>query len=314
MKYLLIGDPHFNEKNAPVIDEFIEQLYKLNLKKYNKIIILGDILDTHEKINMKSLCKAIDFIEKLSSFSSVYILIGNHDRLNNNDFLSEIHPFTGLKNKKNIYIVDKPYLIEKLLFVPYVKTGRFYEAIENINLDNIEIIFAHQEFYGSIFKDSGDKIPSVKTYSGHIHNYRKIKNLTYVGTPYQHNYYENSDKFILELNIEKDKIKEEKIYLDITKKRVTKIKLSDLLDYKVDTKYNTLLIIDVDKKLLSNKNIQKILDHKNINYRIEKIYNNDIKTKKDSSDNLSFNNLLEEKLEKVDKDIKKLYYKLIKNT
>jgi len=49
MKILLIGDPHFKTNNVYEIDQFIQNIYKLvETKKYNKIILLGDILDTHE--------------------------------------------------------------------------------------------------------------------------------------------------------------------------------------------------------------------------------------------------------------------------
>ena len=303
MKLLLIGDPHFSENQATVIDKFIQEVYKLDLANYEKIIILGDILDTHEKVNLRSLCKAIDFIKYLSKHSKTYVLIGNHDRINNSVYLTEEHPFTGLKGLKNIYIIDKPFSEDNYLYVPYVETGRFKEAIEDYNLEKIEKIFAHQEFLGSIFNDRGDPIPETITYSGHIHNYRKIKNLTYVGTPFQHSYYDNDDKFLLEIddNIEK------KIYLEIKKKRVVELKLSELLDYKVDKNYYTKLIIREDKKLLKNKTIGKILNDEHITYRLVKdnisLKHNIIKK------DIKFKNLLMENL-KHDKNLLALYNKL----
>ena len=306
MKYLLIGDPHFSEKNAPVIDKFIEETFKLNLKAYQKIIILGDILDTHEKINLRSLCKAIDFIKKLSKYSKTYVLIGNHDRINNSVYLSEEHPFTGLIGLENIYIINKPFLEENFLYVPYVETGRFYEAISDFDLKKVKTIFAHQEFLGSIFDDKGDKIPDIKTYSGHIHNYRKMANLTYVGTPFQHSYHDNPDKFLLEV----DSGKESKIYLDIKKKRIENLKLSQLLDYKVDENYYTKLIICEDKKLLNNKKILKILNSPQISYRLVKNYKAKEKLNSEHKE-ISFNKLLENRLDMEDINVKNLYQKLV---
>lgn len=305
MKILLIGDPHFSENYAEVIEEFIEEVYKLDLKVYHKIIILGDILDTHEKINLRSLCKATNFIKKLSTYSKTYVLIGNHDRINNNVFLNEEHPFIALKELKNIVIIDKPLSEEGYLYVPYVQTGRFYEAIQNIDLSNIKTIFAHQEFKGAIFNDQGDKIPEIKTYSGHIHNYRKIGNLTYVGTPYQHSFHDNPDKFLMEL----EGGKESKIYLETTKKRIENIKLSQLLDYKVDPKYYTRLVIEVDKKLLNNKKIKEILNHPKIRYKIDK----DIDMKKDNKfSNIGFEKLLSDRLKNENINVNNIYNSILK--
>ena len=311
MEILLIGDPHFKTTNAFEIDQFIEEIYKLvRKKKYDKIVLLGDILDTHEKINLRILCKANNFIIKLSQYATVYVLIGNHDRINNNVYLTDEHPFTALKNKKNIIVVDK-VVCDDFIYVPYVPTGRFNEAIGDIDLKKYEIIFAHQEFRGSIFKDQGDIAPDIKIYSGHIHNYRVMKKITYLGTPFQHSFYDNEDKFVMELNININKkidITEKKIYLDIIKKRVQYLSMEDLIDYKVDEKYITQLVIDNDRKFLNNKNLQKILNHPGIRYKI-KYLKEDIKMIEKKED-ISFRTLLEERLEEENESIRKLYLKL----
>ena len=101
MNFLLIGDPHFKNDNAYESNQLIEEIYKLIKKNnYDKIIILGDILDTHEKINLRPFLKATEFIINLSKITKTYVLIGNHDRRNNNIFLTEEHPFLALKNKR----------------------------------------------------------------------------------------------------------------------------------------------------------------------------------------------------------------------
>jgi len=311
MNFLLIGDPHFKNDNAYESNQLIEEIYKL-LKKnnYDKIIILGDILDTHEKINLQPFLKATEFIINLSKIIKTYVLIGNHDRRNNNIFLTEEHPFLALKNKENIVIVDKVFKENNYLFVPYVPTGRFQEALKTIEYQksDIDIIFAHQEFENSIFSNQGDPIPEdVKIYSGHIHNYIKIKNLTYVGTPFQHSFYDNPDKFVLELNIENNNINERKIYLDIIKKRIQEITISELMDYKIDENYITKLLIKGSQKNLNNNKIQEILKHSNIKYKlILDKKNNFTKEIKETT----FQELLELRLKEEKIEIQNLYKRI----
>ena len=44
----------------------------------------------------------------MSEISTTYILVGNHDLINNQQFLSTNHWMNALKDWPNIFIVDKP--------------------------------------------------------------------------------------------------------------------------------------------------------------------------------------------------------------
>ena len=61
------------------------------------------------EIHTQALCRANSFLIDLSKLRKTYVLIGNHDRINNNVFLTDEHPFTGLKGETNIVIVDKVF-------------------------------------------------------------------------------------------------------------------------------------------------------------------------------------------------------------
>ena len=82
----------------------------------------------------------------------------------------------------DIVIVDKVIIKEmkgsQVTFCPYVPNGRFKDALSTCTgWEHSDVIFAHQEFQGSIFQDQGDKPPEdTAIYSGHIHNYRKMGN------------------------------------------------------------------------------------------------------------------------------------------
>jgi predicted phosphodiesterase len=312
MNILLIGDLHIRPKSFLECNQLFSEVYNLiDNNKYDIICLLGDILDSHSRVDLRSLCMANEFILNLSKKILTFVLIGNHDRINNSVYLTDEHPFTALKNIKNIVIVDKPIEYNNLLFCPFIPVNRFNDAIKDFNLENIKIIFAHQEFQNSIFKDQGDVYEkNVPIYSGHIHNSIRLGKIYYVGTPYQHTYFESSDKFILALNIENDKIIEEKIRLKIIKKRVQEINISELLNYKIDENYLTKLIISGDKKLLNNEKIQDILKHPKIFYKLS-IDKKKIDIVEDNKD-VKFIDLLNDRLKKEDKTLINLFNKINK--
>ena len=69
--------------------------------------VVGKILDRFESIHVSPLVRAVKFLIQLSNLSKVIVLIGNHDRQNNSDFLSDFHPFTALEENPNIIIASK---------------------------------------------------------------------------------------------------------------------------------------------------------------------------------------------------------------
>jgi metallophosphoesterase superfamily enzyme len=242
MKAIAIGDPHFRIDNIPDVEIFITKIEEL-VKQENPdiIIILGDLLHTHEKIHVTPLNKAYHFIDIMRKYAKTFVLVGNHDAINNQIFLTNNHWMNGMKKWKNVVIVDT--VIHEtiknihLVFCPYVPPSRFQEALNTNDQDwkSADCIFAHQEFYGckmgAITSVDGDKWPDdyPNVISGHIHSNQKIQsNIYYCGSSMQHAFgesdkniipiitWENNDKnYILnevDLNLPRKKI----IYTDIT--------------------------------------------------------------------------------------------------
>ena len=57
---LLIGDPHYKISNSIETSQFSEETLKYvseNRKILDFVVILGDVLDTHEKIHIQPLIK-----------------------------------------------------------------------------------------------------------------------------------------------------------------------------------------------------------------------------------------------------------------
>lgn len=210
-KVLVIGDPHFktsNEFETTQLFNIVEHFLKNCEVSY--IIVLGDICDTHERVDIRPLKRATEFLIMLTKYHPTFVLIGNHDRVNNSDYLSPVHVLSTLELLPipNLTIVSKPIIFDDMCLCPYVPNNRFKEALATIGIsgapgEGIRIIFAHQEIkgaqMGAIVSTIDETWPSenIPVISGHIHDYQKVGlNWTYVGTPFCHNYGSNSRKTV----------------------------------------------------------------------------------------------------------------------
>lgn len=213
MSILCVGDVHIKPTNTHLVDALETQLLEtIEREAVSVVVLLGDILDTFEKIHTQALNRAYALIHTLRSQTRVYILVGNHDLINNQQFLSTQHWMNGLKDWKNVTVVDTVHTLDhhglRLVFVPYVPVQRFSEALETVDMstasDDIDYIFAHQEFQGSkmgaIVSSHGDVWPleAPMVISGHIHDYQRPQaNILYIGASIQNNFGDQSDPRVL---------------------------------------------------------------------------------------------------------------------
>lgn len=195
VRLMVVGDIHFQTNN--VLETTLLHKRLLDIITNNNVditVLLGDILHTHEKFHTIAYNNAIKMIYDISLMCEVYVLIGNHDMINNSQFLTDNHPFNALKQWKNVTIVDT-YIQATTQdgytygFCPYVPNGRFKEAL-GPEYKLCDYIFAHQEFkkcdYNGIVSVHGDDWDAndPMIVSGHIHNEQHVgKNIYYVGEP-----------------------------------------------------------------------------------------------------------------------------------
>ena len=107
VKILFIGDPHIQVNNIPEVEIFMERLINLATKREpDLIIIAGDLLHTHERLHTLALNKAYEMVNDMRLIAKTYVLVGNHDYIQNQQFLTQNHWMTGLKEWKNTVIVD----------------------------------------------------------------------------------------------------------------------------------------------------------------------------------------------------------------
>jgi len=210
---LIIGDAHFKARCVHEGQDFVDRCVT-KAKKYRPtfIVCLGDTLDTHEVGRVQPYNTALDFVERLSEVAPVYLIVGNHDLINNQQFLTPNHFFNALKKWQDVHVVDRPMWREygsfHFVFCPYVPPGRFVEALNELTRDDeawdlADCIFAHQEFagckMGAIESQVGDEwdenYPPV--ISGHIHDAQTVEpNIYYPGSAIQHAFGESPDKRI----------------------------------------------------------------------------------------------------------------------
>ena len=315
MKILFSGDPHIKTDNHEEIDILILELQKICESNHiDHIIIGGDLMHYHERIFTQALNKSLDFVTFLSTFAPVYILVGNHDMINNQQFLTSNHWLNVFSHYKNVKIVEKPIVLKEkaesmftFLMCPYVYPGRFVEAIETVSKDwkGYNVIFAHQEFkgckMGAIVSKDGDEwseeFPQI--ISGHIHDKQRVKkNLYYTGSSLQHSYGEGSDKSLCLISIENNEINFEDVYLQIKRKKILYVDINNIeevkemlksdIEYKIALKGDAIEEFKALKKSAIFKELSELDNVKNIVFKtktVEKL--NELSTEENRSNVIS---------------------------
>jgi len=315
---LAIGDPHFQISNIPEVNLFIERMTSLAYEKRpDLIIILGDLLHTHERLHTTALNKAYDFVDKMRKISKTYVLVGNHDYIQNQQFLTENHWMNGMKEWDNTVIVDK-IISEtikgvKFVFSPYVSPGRFEEALNTYEgvWEDSDCIFAHQEFagckMGAIVSVEGDRwsLSNPHVVSGHIHSKQQPQeNIYYSGSAMQHAFGESEQNIIAYLTFEEGitgYIKEEND-LKLPRKKIVYMDVEDIDNYSAQETEDKIKITvsgsyDQFKALKKTKKYKNILEKGvKVVFKPKKV---EIKKHKESIENscldvddTNFNNIL----------------------
>lgn len=306
LQILCIGDPHFKADNTLETQLMETQLRDHLLKNnYRAVVVLGDTFHTNEKLNLHIQKRVISFFKMLKDTSrELFIIVGNHDRPNNNVFMTDDHPFTSLKEWGNsVHIIDKTETFEldggTFIFVPYVPVGRLEEALtiggHSKPYKNISCIFAHQEFIGcqmgAIKSEHGDvwEQENPLCVSGHIHDYAQLHpNMIYPGTPIQHNFTDREDKSLSIFTFDKEEkapkyimSKHERFRLDIPSKLVIKLTPEELLTFipppKAKVRIKVMGDISVLKTLMQTQHVK---DLKSMGVRIDALPTNNSKVQR----------------------------------
>jgi len=295
MKILAIGDPHFKVDTLFDSDQYmikVENAIK-GIDDLDYIIVLGDVLHTHEKIYTFAMNMAVKFLKMCSQHAPTIVLVGNHDATSNTIFCGENHWMNVLKFLDNITVVDKPTKFEhediQFLCCPYVTDGRFCESLTlycgekdeegEPEWQSVNIIFAHQLFNGAKMgaivatdvEEWNVRWPTI--ISGHIHDKQQPQpNLYYIGSSQQHAFGESEDKSLGLITFNQfGQFVLEDVYLDLKKKKIlytsvgelAKLKLQEGITYKIvvedeDAKLKAFKKTAAYKQLVAKTNIKAV--------------------------------------------------------
>lgn len=270
MKHILcLGDLHIKQSNLDSISLYFVQLEKyLSTLKIDMIIIMGDTLDSHEVIYTQCFNKMLEYIKLCEKYAPTYTLVGNHEYINNQQFLTKNHPFNHLKN-----IVDDVILIDDIVLCPYVPDGRLIEAL-NIRLvdkwKTVKCIFGHQlldgVYMGPILADKVEKWEETYPFliSGHIHQkQRPQQNLYYTGSSLQVSFDEKPDKTIALIIID-DTVSIEEINIFPPQKTTINVDIKDIDELKIQTQENLKVKVCIAGDEEEFKTFKKTTKYKNL--------------------------------------------------
>jgi DNA repair exonuclease SbcCD nuclease subunit len=259
---IVIGDPHFQISNIAEAEEFIRKtLLIVQNTTLDFIVVLGDILHTHEKIHVIPFKLACRFMKLLSKYAPTFLIIGNHDYINNQQFLTDNHAFNSLKQWDNITIVDrvriKYFKGHKFVYCPYVPNNKFEEALNTVlkkekRWDDATCIFAHQEFYGCqlnpiTVSQYGDVWPEEYplVISGHIHKEQRLQhNIYYPGSCMQHSFADSDPKTIALISFsDKKQFTIQRIDMEMNRKRIVYLEIEKVDNYEPNDNEHIKLVL-----------------------------------------------------------------------
>ena len=135
LEILCIGDIHIKTKNFTDVDILLKELEDhLQKNHYDAIFSMGDTLDTHKRLDSDCLNKATQYFLMLEKYAQVFLIVGNHDLINNSQYLTDKHWLNGFKHTKHRFtvvdtVVDVNINGFRIVSVPYVPDGMFHKAL-----------------------------------------------------------------------------------------------------------------------------------------------------------------------------------------
>ena len=240
-KILCVGDIHIKPSNLSFVKLLTDRIIlEISNSSPDFVVFLGDLSDSHEKIHTQCLNAIQSLLNKVSKACPTFALIGNHDIISPNLFLTKEHPFGTFDIEGRLQIIDKPIQAGAMLFVPYVPAGRFKEALSGIDMTPFKIVFAHQEFLGCKFNGQESSVGDhwdlpIQVVSGHIHEKQSVGMVYYTGTPYQTNFGESANKSIalVELNEMTGSIAIQEIYLGMPQKITEHLDITEARKFEI---------------------------------------------------------------------------------
>ena len=155
-------------------------------------IFLGDWHHHRSATNVSTMNYTVSNMERLgAAFEKVYVIMGNHDLYYRDK--REINSMEYIRNIPNIHIVNEWLVEDDVAIIPWIVEDE-YKKIQKMKQN----MFGH---FDSILQDEchgrdarrwyiqADHFAGCgKVFSGHFHKRQNMKNVTYMGNAFPHNY------------------------------------------------------------------------------------------------------------------------------
>jgi len=264
MKYILVGDTHFDSKNGnqEYLDNQMKVWYKQIIptcieQNIDTIIQMGDITDNRTRLCLNTqyhMMKLFDALKKNNI--KLVTIVGNHDI-----YYKESRKIYSMqifeKAYDNITIINEQTKIDNMLLVPWLVND------EQVQLDDdIEIVLGHFEMkdfnvtrtFQSTHGLDKSTFKGVTVISGHYHIKQDDDNIHYLGVPVQQDWndYKAKNGFYIF-----DNIKNESTFIENTSS-------SRHVKVTIDIDDKTALIEGFDEDInikINNKTDYSIFDN-----------------------------------------------------
>lgn len=200
-------DPHFgvsnnDKKRLKIVNDYYKNFFIPTVSKLKGkddiLIVLGDIFDHRSLLDIQVINDVIQTFEHLNEvFKEIYIICGNHDT-----YRKDTNEINSLKilNQKHLnldIIYEKPKKLKiknkDLWLIPWqVNSEEERKVLKEIGKS--DYTFAHTSVIGAVYSGSrkvenGNEADSFynfgKVYTGHIHTTQIIKNVNFIGSPFE---------------------------------------------------------------------------------------------------------------------------------
>jgi DNA repair exonuclease SbcCD nuclease subunit len=203
MNWLLIGDVHAKPTDLEECERLLGLIERSILdNKIDGVWFAGDQTHYHDLVHNTVLLfwkTALSEISRLCQY--VFVSRGNHDGEKTSDAHSMMY-FKYLLS--NVVIVDRPFVFDNKLFLPYYGNNeRFISICQQYS--DVPDVLGHEEFNTCMY-DNGfyikngvnpEDIPQKSAVMGHIHLSQKKGKVWYIGSPrWLTQSDENTEKYI----------------------------------------------------------------------------------------------------------------------
>lgn len=159
-------------------------------KTYTHVCFLGDWFESRSAINIETMEYSYEALQRLNGLGiPVYFMVGNHDL--HRRTTRELHSVRIFNEFDNIIVVDKPIVVDNLLFSPFLFDSEYPSLVEHIGLWAWLGHFEFKNFIITGYNTVMDHGPDHKMFSGpkrifsgHFHKRQGQDNVQYIGNAF----------------------------------------------------------------------------------------------------------------------------------